>query len=392
MFRFLPKSWVLHREYVKLELLYVEQLRKRSEVLGGGGGQDDGDEDVKDSVTDCSVVRLVVNNAVESINDPKFVVSLISTLRIFEFANAITSELFQVLEDKYPTSPLTWDTLAREKLADGIAPCVEKYFQGLELHQSEELFKLSFSTLTDLADLYPRSPVRILKSILRLLRFGKEHNLLGVEHYKFWLELLDDAEERRELVRRGLSHHPQSVCLWTEELLLASSLPSSLRRALKAVQAEERSEVWRVALRLSDPASGWRLLGEEAGLLDRGSPQLRLLHLDQAAGRGVKEAWAVYGGYKDLPPYSAALHYRMVQLEEAEQTVDTARVREILALLCQQLGDQEPRAWLEAAKLEIRAGKPLQAANILARGELEVTQSLRQSFAVMREEMGLVQT
>ena len=116
--------------------------------------------------------------------------------------------------------------------------------------------------------------------------------------------------------------------------------------------------------------------------------RLRLLHLEQAAARNMTEARQVYDGYKDQPPYNASLHHRMVELEEEEDPVDTARVRDILTVLCQQLGHQEPRAWIEAARLEVKAGKPLKAASILARGETEINQSLRESFAVMREEMG----
>ena len=61
--RFLPTSWVLHREYVKLELLYVEQLKKRSELLGVNKS-----EDVEeDSVTNCSIVRLVAKAAIDAL-------------------------------------------------------------------------------------------------------------------------------------------------------------------------------------------------------------------------------------------------------------------------------------------------------------------------------------
>ena len=408
--RFLPKSWVLHREYIKLELLYVEQLRKRSDLLSGGGGggrrkdkdqseevvEEEGDDDEKkveeDNVTNCSIVRLVVNNAVDSIDDPKFVVSLISTLRIFEFAESITSSLLSVLEERYADHPITWDTLARDQLSVGISACAEKYFQGLQTSPSQELFSLAFSTLTSLAELYPRSQLRVLKQILRLLNFGEEKKLLGAEHYKFWLEILDSQANKRErsgLIKQALTAHPQSVSLWTEELLVSPSLTSSLRRALAAVSSQDSLVVWEVALRLTDPDTAWRLLSEEEGLLDRTNPRLRLLHLDQAAFRSLGLARQVYAGYKDLPPYSSGLHRRMVELEEEEDEADTAQLREILSLLCRQLGHQDPRAWLEAARLEMRAGKPLEAATILARGEASVSEELRANFAVMREQMEL---
>ena len=56
--RFLPKSWILQMEYVKLELLYVEQLRKRQNVLKTAANDeekadDDNDNDDADDKVLC---------------------------------------------------------------------------------------------------------------------------------------------------------------------------------------------------------------------------------------------------------------------------------------------------------------------------------------------------
>jgi hypothetical protein len=77
--RFLPTYSVLHREYLKLERLYVEQLRKRGEVLGVGKTN----EEMDDSVLDCAIVRLVAKAAIDAISSAKFVVSLIAMVRLF---------------------------------------------------------------------------------------------------------------------------------------------------------------------------------------------------------------------------------------------------------------------------------------------------------------------
>ena len=114
--RFLPTSWVLHREYLKLELLYVEQLRKRSDVLG----VEKTEEEMEDKVLDCAIVRLVAKAAVEAVSSPKFVVSLIATARLFPFATVVSKELMDILEEMFPTSPVTWDTLAREELGEEV--------------------------------------------------------------------------------------------------------------------------------------------------------------------------------------------------------------------------------------------------------------------------------
>lgn len=405
--RFLPGSWILQREYVKMELLYVEQLRKRKQVLEtkkDNENDDDSSEENKednvetddDKVLDCSIVKLVATNAVESIKDPKFVVSLIATIRRFQFAESVVTDLFDILVEKFPSSPITWDTLAREKLKEGIVPCVEKYFEGLEKDGSKSLFQMAFTTMIDLPTIYPKSMVRITKNILKLLNHGKDHHLLSVEHIKFWLQLLDDEtqnEQKAELLSEALEQFPNSVDLWTEQLMFTNkskgsqALEKSFSEALEAVQGDNSNSVkiWEVLLSLTDSESGWELMNAEAGLLNRNNPSLRLLHLDRASYRGVASAREVYTAYKDQPPFNAALHWRMADLERAEAKVDLGQLRLVLTSLCDFHGQEEPRAWMEAAKLETEAGKPLEAAKIIARGEARLKPELRDKFAILRE-------
>ena len=136
---------------------------------------------------------------------------------------------------------------------------------------------------------------------------------------------------------------------------------------------------------MTDSESGWELMNAEAGLLNRNNPSLRLLHLDRASYRGVASAREVYTAYKDQPPFNAALHWRMADLERAEAKVDLGQLRLVLTSLCDFHGQEEPRAWMEAAKLETEAGKPLEAAKIIARGEARLKPELRDKFAILRE-------
>ena len=124
-------------------------------------------------------------------------------------------------------------------------------------------------------------------------------------------------------------------------------------------------------------------------ILFRNNPELRLLHLDRASYRGIEAARNVYSRYRMEPPFNAALHRRMLEIEREESKVDLGQARSVLASLCDQFGDQDTLCWLEAAKLEIDAGKPLEAAQLLARGEATLNPEVRGKFAVLRDKMGL---
>ena len=288
MFRFLPKSWIIQREYVKLELLYVEQLRKRRDVLSADKSEDDDKDvdkddatennEVDDNVLNCSIVKLVIDNAVETINDPKFIVSLIATVRIFSFAEDIVQDMFKTLEEKYPDSPITWDTLAREELKHGVNQSTEKYIQSLEQLKSKELFQMAFSTLTECSTLYPKIMVRITKNILKLLKTGHENSLLGAEHYKFWIQILDDdvhSDEKSEIISSAVSQYPDNVDLRTEQLLFTQTRTVKMTRdrghktmmkcfteAVEALQENQESSVkiWEVMLRSSSASPRFLLI------------------------------------------------------------------------------------------------------------------------------------
>ena len=124
-------------------------------------------------------------------------------------------------------------------------------------------------------------------------------------------------------------------------------------------------------------------------LLYRNNPQLRLLHLDRASYRGAAAAREVYSGYKSLPPFSQALHRRMLEVEREEDSVDQVQVRSVLETVCAQFGGEDPLCWLEAAKHELDNNKPLEAAQILARAEASLNDDFKQKFAVLRDKMGV---
>ena len=71
------------------------------------------------------------------------------------------------------------------------------------------------------------------------------------------------------------------------------------------------------------PEVVWQLLSGPDSPLDSNSPQLRLLHMEQAENMWITIAREVYVGYKDLPPFNKDLHYNMLEMEREEEVVST---------------------------------------------------------------------
>jgi len=406
--RFLPTSWTLHREYLKLELIYVDKLKKRSEVLGGVGREkkekDEGDEeeDEKDDVTDCAIVRLVAKAAVEAVNEPEFVVSLLATLHAYPFAASVEEEVMGLLQERHPGHHITVDTCARRELEkEGgsfkkrLDKCVERYTSALKEGHDMKLMNCAISTFRELLDTAPKLQHRIMKILLDLFRIGEEENLLSEEHFHFWLSCLD-AGDSPELVTvvavAAVKAHPASASLWVERLAVAAQTGDSkevFNEALDKLHNEEAGlvRVWQAMLAMQSPVQGWQLVTGD--LLDRNKPELRLLHLSQAADRGIESAREVYNSYRTLPPFYRGLHYQMATIEQEESKVSVPHLRVILDTLCDQFGSDDPLPWLARLKLEVASGKALEAAKIVCRAETALSGDLRQKFALLRDKEGV---
>jgi hypothetical protein len=82
-----------------------------------------------------------------------------------------------------PGTPWPGRTGVEEKGSRG---CMEKYYKGFRVCKTKEVFGMAFNTITDLAEVFPNSIVRIVKNIIKLLEFGKVEDLLEMKYYKFW--------------------------------------------------------------------------------------------------------------------------------------------------------------------------------------------------------------
>ena len=362
-----------------MELIYVDKLKKRAEVLGGAAAVEKEDKE-KDGVLDCAIVRLVAKAAVEAVDEPEFVVSLLATLHAFSFAASVEEEVMGLLQDRHPGHHVTVDTLARRELEkEGVSlkkrleNCVEQYMGALKIKGDTKLMKCAFTTFRELLEAVPKLQHRIMRVLLDLFRFGEEENLLSQEIFHFWLSCLD-ASEAPELVTvvavAAVKANPTNASLWVERLAVAAQTGETeevFNEALSKLQEEEAGlvRVWEAMLAMKAPNEGWQLVTGD--LLDRNKPELRLLHLSQASNRGIESAREVYNDYRTLPPFSRRLHYHMAALEQEEENVSVPHLRVVLDTLCNQFGSDDPLPWLARLKLEVAAGKALEAAKIVCR-------------------------
>jgi len=408
--RFHPTSRLLHREYLRLELLYVERLRKRKDILGLGALEEVHEEN-RDLVLDCQVAKVVYQAASEALKEPEFLVSMLVVAKQFSFAVAVQKEILEDLKTNYSNSAVTWDTLAREELekCEGeegnmkkrIKCCSSIYEEGLKKVGSEEMLKKYTSTLTELSQIAPQCSTLVLKLLIKCLSFGKEKNILAEEHFTQWLQILDpetQAQEMREILESANDKYPQCVDLWVKRIMFELS-QTDVKKTIQVFKTavekldgnkEDELKVWEVMMAnmsaRGDSEGAWNLLQEGVAVAaPRIAGPLRVLLLGQASNRGIEAAREVYQNYRGVPPFHLEFHNKMLQVEEENEIVSVKNVRIVHQARCDQFGRTEPLVWQEAANFEQDQGKPLDAARLICRAEATLEKHLVAEFITIKE-------
>ena len=165
----------------------------------------------------------------------------------------VESRILEVLNTKWANHPVTTDTRARMELEqagrmkDRITACVSVYKGALEGAESPSpaLFHLAVSTLQDLPSLAPACAPLILTNMINLLNFGKQHSLLEIQEYEFWLKLIHVEGNKKEtvsLVQHALARFPGHLEFWLVKLGLDIG-PRSMEFKKTMTQAREALKV-----------------------------------------------------------------------------------------------------------------------------------------------------
>jgi len=435
--RFHPTSKLLHREYVKFELLFVEKLRARKKLLqlktdeeevkekkeekaiksadeSEEEGEDEdsevkikrsdrgGEDEISDSILNCDLVNLVVESALESVPEPEFAVSLLVTIRQFPFAKVVEESVLNTVNSKWADHPVTIDTRARMELEKGgsmkarIAACVSVYTSALEGAESPDpaLFHLAFSTLKDLPSLAPACTPLILGKMLNLLQFGGQHGLLDIQEYEFQLKLINTEGNRKEslaVAHNAVKTYPEHLEFWLLQLSLELEPGSTeYRKTLAAATValkDKQEALWSGFLQLMNKAGrGDEAFDELSACSDlERNGELRVLLLERTRDKGIEPARQMYTKYASLPPYSEQFYRTMLETELEQPKVSKNRVREIYRTLSNQLGSSNIQAWLDWIHWEETSGSVLEVGQIVCRAEAALSSDLKNKFTTLRQ-------
>lgn len=402
------KSCLLWREYFRMELLFVEKMRKRKEVLGIKE-EKDVDAEAMESVLTAKIPSLVYQAAVKAIPDVDFALSFLPACAPFKFARPLEEMILKDLQDHHFNQEQVWDAIARRQYFHGkrehelaaekdeaeeeestetakksaekpLTAAVEVYRQAVQLLPTEAMWKLFIQFLLDIFPKAANSELAemILESVLNLMKMASKEQLLTFEHHQEWVRLLHSTgEEKRSIARARLAvkRWPKVIDAWfllLDLLLVAKAsteaILATFDEAFAAVPKEDSLPLWERAIDWMSGACADKIIPFlEKALFHPPSVCVyikeKLLDI-YFTHQGRKAARKFYKRMLCLKPLSLKFFQLMIDIETTNLPPRAEMLRSYFEDATAEFGDMSVELWIKYVLFELKHpdGKPEQAA------------------------------
>ncbi|XP_064180277.1 U3 small nucleolar RNA-associated protein 6 homolog [Anguilla rostrata] len=389
--RFHPKSEKIYQEYLRMELMHAEKLRKQQQELEQAK-VDLGEYEFSAEIMDARLAEIVYRDATEKIQGAEFVLSLLKIAEIFDFTKTLQDFIIQDLQSRYADDPLTWDYMAKRELEAGLGAemgavpstakgratdiarreerCCLVYEEGLTSLNSEAMWSCyitfcldRFKRKTNVQELKDKRQEKLLEALQR----ADESSLLQEPFYKKWLQVLvaaGDTESASRVAMAATKRFSQSVQTWSCSLQLLVQLGSAdagrlFQEALKHVNPKESLPLWLLQVEWS--ASSQSPEDTEA-LFQRGlsspvpavSMEMKEKYLDWSYRTGgYKKARKTFTSLHESRPFSKAFFTRMIQIEKEQELPKISNLRDYYERALREFGSTDDELWLSYIREEL---------------------------------------
>jgi len=387
--RFLPNSQKLWLEYFKMELLCIELILKRKQMLGiEGEMKDDQNNQQKtnqDAILSCKVAQVVVKSGLKQLpNEPYFLQSFVMIAKDFEFAKDLVEFIYNCLTNNasLANTEETWDIIARKHLneeANILKKCEETGqiadFTLAELEQQtnnvflEALEKLKTQKMWLIYIKFCTERLNLNSQFLNEERLARLTEAYEKASSSFELSLESTVQRIETLSRFGkldeavnvldkaLDKFKGSVELWKYKVKLWMDFEKSpdeifslFNMTLNEIKEKESYQIWDLMLKwcIQNNSKETENLLKKASLLSREvSLPSRIMYLDWCfQNSGKNKVNQVYESLHKLPPYDVAFYIKYIELQKCFDHVDSSAVGRTFEEALKHFGDEDMELWL----------------------------------------------
>ncbi|XP_028395280.1 U3 small nucleolar RNA-associated protein 6 homolog [Dendronephthya gigantea] len=387
-------------EYFRLELLYIDKVKKRRRLLGINAGNDEDPETPTSSdFISGKTARIVYKNATQNIpDDVEFRLKFVSIYYLFDDCEEGVDEVYQSLSKDFPESEEAWNALACRGL-NKLKATKSKIsnmpdFEWLKLEEERnKVFEEALKTVktekmwnyyiearyNDLERYSSEIVKKKVNDLLRLFKSADTAKKLCANKCLLWIETLlqnGNSKEATNICKSSLRNFPSSVQLWKQYFNLRSQDSGSLTdgfldeycEALGQLDCDEDIiTMWFNWFELSlsfskDGAEKTERVYNRCVAACSANDVTTKIHEDYVElvvlRDGIKSARKLYKRLFKENSVSVSFYRKCLSIEESQAAPSLGRLRKLYESALERFGLEIPDLWLDYIKLELSDGDP----------------------------------
>ncbi|KAG8185596.1 hypothetical protein JTE90_023295 [Oedothorax gibbosus] len=374
------------REYFRMELMYIDWIRKRKAVLEAKSVEEiEIDED--DVVMNGQIAHLVYDSAVEECPDVEYALSFIQICLDFDFGSQHINYILQNVQERFPDKEETLDALAKEPLLnvqeeikrgkeqglkkrmviDGInAEIHSKYEEAIRTLPTEKMWSFYIEFILSLLNSAKENKKETLQdTAVNLMERAHQDDCLALSFYSEWIDLLFERDEDDEALSIALCAAKKwnTVDLWFKCLTFHiqcmqphEAVYKLLKEAIASVNEKDSVILWKLGVDWLSTCNPERLIEFfESGIKKPKEVSLPLkeMYLEVTAlKKTISEARSLYKKFKKMGPLSPQIVKKMIKIEMGQMDPPIEMLRKYYEDGLKEFGTVNIDIWLDYLKLE----------------------------------------
>ncbi|CAB4011640.1 U3 small nucleolar RNA-associated 6 homolog [Paramuricea clavata] len=391
-----PKCSNLWLEYFRLELLYVDKVKKRRKLLGvDAGNEEDAEEPTSSDFISGKTARIVYKNAIQNIpDDVEFRLKFINIYYLSDDWEEGIDEVYQSLSEDLANSADAWNALAwrgvnRVKaVKNNISNMTDSEWLELEAERNkifqEALKNIETEMMWDyymeacFSDVERYSGSILQKKVTDLLQLFQSANKakkLSAEKYLLWIKTLlqnGNSKEASKVCKLSLKVFPSSVMLWKQYFILQLSDISGLTadfldefcEAVGQLDSDhDVMSMWNYWLELSmshDASEALQRVYNRCITVCTNNEAITKInesYLEVVVLKdGIKSARQLYKRLCKDNSVSVSFYQKCLSIEQSQAVPSLRHLRKLYETALESFGCETPDLWLDYIKLELTDG------------------------------------
>ncbi|RDD44015.1 U3 small nucleolar RNA-associated protein 6-like protein [Trichoplax sp. H2] len=382
-------------EYFRLELLYVDKMRKRRQVLNISEPNQDDSGEMSDEFFANKIADVVYQNAVKAIpDDIEFRMSFIGIYKLFESTKQYRDAIYNSLLDDFPDQEASWHFFAEKEYDDhpdiNALPGneIEDLIERVQLRYEEGLKQLNTVQMWDyyLSWYYEKvvltsptclSKLEILLEIFEKAAAGKK---LSENKYFLWIKILQKIRKDQDIPAvlekyiRDFNSELQSwkfyltLLLSYQEVYEEHDIENGFDKALKCLPVKTSIPIWQLRLEwylTSKPKLVNTFLEKTINLSPEIAKPMQERYLEWTAlNKSIRKVRKVYTNLIANSLVSIEFLCMCVDIEQQQAPPDISKLRKLYDLILSQIGESSAEYWIKYIKAEKAWGQPALANTI----------------------------